>query len=99
MLINTSRGGVMDEDALYDALKGGSIAGACLDVFTAEPYVPLEGKDLRTLSNILLAPHVASNTVEANDNMARSTLESIRLYEEGELSKIPLVPELRSLIG
>jgi len=99
VLINTSRGGVMDEDALYDALKRGTIAGACLDVFTREPYVPLAGKDLRTLGNVLLAPHVASNTMEANDNMARSTLESIRLYEEGELSKIPIVPELRSLIG
>jgi len=99
VLINTSRGGVLDEGALHDALSSGVIAGACLDVFTVEPYVPLAGKDLRTLGNVLLAPHVASNTMEANDNMARSTLESIRLYEEGDLSRIPIVPELRSLLG
>lgn len=99
VLINTSRGGVIDEPDLYDALQNHVLAGACLDVFTAEPYVPTPGADFRTLDTVIVSPHVASNTIEANDNMARSTLESIRLYEQGEYAKIPIVPELRVLLN
>ena len=58
-LINTARGSVVDEVALYDALVERRLAGAALDVFDREPYVPVDAShDLRTLPNVVLAPHV-----------------------------------------
>jgi phosphoglycerate dehydrogenase-like enzyme len=61
-LVNTSRGGTLDETALIDALQSGRIAGAGLDVFEREPLP--ERSPLRSLSNVLLTPHVASTTRE-----------------------------------
>jgi phosphoglycerate dehydrogenase-like enzyme len=60
-LINTARGAVVDEDALYDALSSNRLAGAGLDVFPEEPY---KGK-LGDLPNVVLTPHVGSDTREA----------------------------------
>ena len=80
LLINTARGALVDEGALYDALAAGRLAGAALDVFEYEPYRPVDAKkDLRILDNVLLTPHVGSNTVEANRRMAESVLESVPL--------------------
>ena len=62
-LINCARGGVVDENALYNALKGGSIAGAAVDVFETEP-ADKENK-LLTLDNVVLSPHLGANTKEA----------------------------------
>lgn len=64
-LVNTSRGQVVGEDALYDALKNGGLAGAGLDVFPEEPY---KGK-LCELDNIVLTPHVATLTRESRAQM------------------------------
>ncbi len=61
LLINCARGGTVDENALYTALKNGTIAGAALDVFEKEP--PGETK-LTTLENIVLTPHIGANTKE-----------------------------------
>lgn len=61
LFINTARGAVVDEDALYDALKNNRLAGAGLDVFPEEPY---KGK-LAELPNVVLTPHVGSDTREA----------------------------------
>ena len=61
ILINTSRGGLVDEDALHEALKSGEIAGAALDVYEDEPYT---GK-LVELDNIVLTAHVGSYAKEA----------------------------------
>ncbi len=70
-LVNTSRGGIVDEPALYDALCGGQLAGAAMDVFAAEPYQPADPvRDLRTLPNTVMTPHCASDTAEANNRMA-----------------------------
>jgi len=60
-IINASRGEVIDEDALYDALKDGNLAGAALDVFEKEPY---SGR-LAELDNVVITPHIGSNTYEA----------------------------------
>lgn len=71
-LVNTARGPVIDEIALYDALKTGIIAGAALDVFENEPYTAMTlNKDLRTIPNIILTPHVGSSTTEACQRMAK----------------------------
>jgi D-3-phosphoglycerate dehydrogenase len=61
-IINTSRGGVIEENALYDALKRGRIAGAALDVFEIEPPV---NRSLLELPNVVSTPHIGAQTVEA----------------------------------
>ena len=60
-LINTARGDIMDEEALYAALKGGKLAGAALDVYSTEPY---SGK-LLELQNVVFTPHIGAGTKEA----------------------------------
>lgn len=62
-LINTARGGIVDEKALYDALKTEEIRSACFDVFSTEP--PAEDESLLALDNFLLTSHTAARTVES----------------------------------
>ncbi len=66
-IVNTARGGIIDERALYDALKANRIAGAALDVFVEEPTP--QDNPLLTLPNFIAAPHVAGVTREAVDRM------------------------------
>ena len=95
-LINTARGAVVDERALYDALKDGRIGGAALDVFEVEPYEALDpARDLRTLPNVILTPHVGSNTPDANRRMGEAALRNIELAEAGEFDRMALLnPEV-----
>lgn len=83
--INSARGALVCEDDLFDALQSGQLAAAALDVFEAEPYRPQDAaKDLRTLSNILLTPHIGSNTEESNAGMAEhATRNVIQILSEG----------------
>jgi D-3-phosphoglycerate dehydrogenase / 2-oxoglutarate reductase len=74
-LINTARGGLVDEKALHDALVSGKLAGAGLDVFEQEP--PPVGQALHSLPNVIMAPHVAGLTVEAVDRMSEQTALNI----------------------
>jgi D-3-phosphoglycerate dehydrogenase len=73
-IINTSRGGVIDEEALYDALKNGNLGGAALDVFEKEPST---GSKLVTLPNIILTPHIGAQTKEAQSLAANVIAEKI----------------------
>jgi phosphoglycerate dehydrogenase-like enzyme len=95
-LINTARGAVVDETALYDALAGHRIGGAVLDVFDREPYEPADpSRDFRSLSNVILTPHIGSNTKEANYRMAERALRNIELAELGQHSGMDLLnPEV-----
>ncbi len=72
-IVNTSRGAVIDEDALYEALKSGKVAGAALDVYTKEPYT---GK-LLELDSISFTPHLGSSTKESQLRIGKLLLEKL----------------------
>lgn len=75
VLVNTSRGAVVDEAALVEALRAGEIAGAALDVYEREPEVEA---GLLELENVVLAPHLGSATVEARVAMGMLCVEALR---------------------
>jgi (S)-sulfolactate dehydrogenase len=75
VLINTSRGGVVDEAALAAALRGGRLAGAALDVFATEPLP--NGSPLASCPNVLLTPHIAGVTRESNRRVSSLIAEKV----------------------
>ena len=79
-LVNISRGSVIDEDALVEALVNNKIAGAGLDVFDNEPQVP---EALMRLDNVVLLPHIGSGTHETRQAMADLTMANLRSYFAG----------------
>ncbi|MGO4853982.1 phosphoglycerate dehydrogenase [Phaeovulum sp. W22_SRMD_FR3] len=76
-IINCARGGLIDEAALFDALKSGHVAGAALDVFAVEPATesPLFG-----LPNVVVTPHLGASTTEAQENVALQVAEQMSDY-------------------
>jgi glyoxylate reductase len=80
ILVNTSRGPVVDEDALVDGLRAREIAGAGLDVYEREPEL---AEGLSELDNVVLAPHTASATFEARSAMSRLAAENVIAALEG----------------
>ena len=74
-VINCARGGLVDERALYDAIKSGKVAGAALDVFEQEP-VPLDNP-LLTLDEVIVTPHLGASTHEAQESVAVTIAETV----------------------
>ena len=92
-LINTTRGPVVDTEALYDALKAGTIWAAGLDVTDPEP-LPADHK-LLTLDNCLVVPHIGSASIASRDAMARLAAENLLAGLEGRPLKASPNPEVR----
>ncbi len=82
-LINTSRGKVVDQKALYKALKEKWIAGAALDVFEEEPLPPDD--PLLTLENVILTPHIASASFDTRSKMAEIVAENLITFKNGKV--------------
>jgi len=80
-IINTSRGGVVDEEALYENLKSGHIKGAGLDVTEKEPPV---GSPLLTLENVTILPHMASHSIESINAVSLACALNVVKYFAGE---------------
>ncbi len=81
-VVNAARGGIVDEAALYAALKEGRVAGAAMDVFTTEPCTD---SPLFELDNVVVTPHLGASTVEAQERAGISVARSVRLALAGEL--------------
>ena len=94
ILINTCRGPVVDEDALYEALKSGTIAGAGLDVMVEEP--PKKNHPLFTLPNVTLTPHSAGPTWDNYERAYRNGFDNIQRVESGQ-EPLWVLPELRNI--
>jgi glyoxylate reductase len=86
-LVNTARGAVVDEAALVEALRGGQIAGAGLDVYEHEPAVH---PGLLELENVVLVPHIGSSTVETRDAMAELAARNAVAIARGEDPPTPV---------
>jgi lactate dehydrogenase-like 2-hydroxyacid dehydrogenase len=86
IIINVARGSVVDEPALIEALKSGTILAAGLDVFANEPNVPDE---LRAMQNVVLLPHVGSASVVTRNAMDQLVVDNLRAWFAG---KAPLTP-------
>jgi (S)-sulfolactate dehydrogenase len=77
ILINTSRGGIVDERALIHHLKTGHIGGAALDVFEDEPLDQLRGAQFEGIDQLILTPHIAGVTHESNHRVSQVTAENV----------------------
>ncbi|MBC7084426.1 MAG: D-glycerate dehydrogenase [Firmicutes bacterium] len=91
ILVNTSRGPVVDEKALVRALKAGKIAGAGLDVYEREPQCEPE---LKELDNVIMVPHIASASVETRTKMATMAAENAVAVIRGEIPPNLVNPEV-----
>lgn len=80
-LINTARGGIVDEEALVEALKSGKLAGAALDVHEKEPQM---NPELMQMDNVILTPHIASATVEVREKMTEQAVDAVLKVLAGE---------------
>lgn len=93
-IINCARGGIIDEDALYDAIVNGKVAGAALDVFEQEPALDHKVLDL---NEVIATPHLGASTVEAQENVAIDVSRDVVSVLSGGLARnpvnIPSVPK------
>ena len=84
-VVNTARGGVVDEDALADALGGNRIGGAGLDVFAVEPANPQPDHPLLAFDNVIVSPHCAGVTIESSMRMAQYSVRNVLDCFDGKL--------------
>jgi len=84
VLVNTARGGLVDEEALLDALRENRIRGAAIDVFDHEPVDRTYGQRFNGVPNLILTPHIAGVTEESNLRVSQMTAELVRSVLEGE---------------
>jgi len=89
VVVNTARGGIIDEEALADLIEAGKLAGAGLDVYENEPKIHSK---LLQLDNVLTLPHLGSATHEARNAMGRRVIENIIAFAKGQ----PLPDGLRN---
>ena len=99
-IVNAARGELVDEEALFEALESGKVAGAALDVFSAEPY----SGPLLELENVVVTPHLAASTAEAQDRAGVIVAEQVAAALEGGLVtnavNIPVIrPEDLEVLG
>ena len=92
ILVNTARGSLVDEGALFETLSAGRIAGAALDTFEIEP-LPLSSP-LRTLHNVILTPHMVGHTAECNESLVENAWDSIRRVARGDQPVFTKNPEV-----
>ena len=92
LLVNTARGGVVDQEALIEALRAGRLGGAALDVMEPEP-LPADSP-LMTLPNVLLAPHIASASHATRGRMASMAVDNLLAALEGRRPPHCVNPEL-----
>jgi D-3-phosphoglycerate dehydrogenase len=91
-IINCARGGLVDEQALYEALKSGKVAGAAFDVFVQEPA---QNNPLFELPNFVATPHLGASTTEAQENVALQVAEQISAYlMSGEITNALNFPSI-----
>ena len=90
-VVNTSRGGVLDLEALASVLEAGAIAGAALDVFQPEPLPPTHR--LFKMPNVIVTPHTAGLTVETNERSTRSAVEQMLAAMAGNMPAFPKNPQ------
>jgi (S)-sulfolactate dehydrogenase len=83
LLINTARGGIVNETALVDALRSGQLAGAALDVFEHEPIDADRGSMFAGVPNLILTPHIAGLTVESQDRVGSVVAQAVRAVLNG----------------
>tara|TARA_R110002167_G_scaffold143109_1_gene332323 strand:- start:2212 stop:3432 length:1221 start_codon:yes stop_codon:yes gene_type:complete len=88
ILMNASRGTVVDIDALADSLRSGKLLGAAIDVFPVEPKSNTEEfvSPLREFDNVILTPHVGGSTIEAQENIGREVAEKLAMYSDNGTS-------------
>lgn len=100
-IINVARGGIVNEEDLYEAVKSGKLAGAALDVFAAEPTTE---SPLFELNNVVVAPHLGASTEEAQVNVALDVAEEfVNILVKGEMAKnavnlAPIKPDVLAAI-
>ena len=86
IVVNTARGKLIDENALFDALVSGKIRAAGLDVHYEEPLS--EDNPFKTMDNVILTPHIAGLSYETFHNMMFDAIKNIVAYENGETDSI-----------
>ncbi|MFJ5769905.1 2-hydroxyacid dehydrogenase [Psychrobacillus sp. NPDC093180] len=96
VIVNTCRGGVIDETALYEVLKSGHLTGAGLDVFETEPIT--KRNKLANLPNVIMTPHIGGGTNEAMEAVLKSAFENINsILTTGKVANINSVVNLKEM--